>query len=122
MQRARKDDMKQLHMLTSRSDFVAMNKSAAKWVSHGMVVQVMPNDTQTIRVGYTVTKKTEKSAVKRNRIKRRLRAAAADILPFFAQTGHDYVLIGRHQTALRPYTDLTNDLKWCLKKLDKTAS
>lgn len=69
------------------------------------------------RIGYTVTKKTENSAVKRNRAKRRLRAAAAEILPLHAAPGCDYVLIGRAMTRLRPFAALCGDLRWCLEKL-----
>ncbi len=122
MQRARENDLKKLHVLRKRSEFMALNKNAQKWVSQGVILQAMPNDSGDIRVGYTITKKTEKSAVHRNRIKRRLRAAAADVLPFEAQEGHDYVLIGRPLIALRPYEELVNDLKWCLKKLGKTKT
>ena len=53
----------------------------------------------------------------RNRIKRRLRAAAADIIPAVAVPGYDYVLIGRPMSATRPYDALCADLKWCLGKL-----
>lgn len=76
----------------------------------------MDNDLDKIRVGFTVTKRTEKSAVKRNRIKRRLRAVVADVMPDHAKQSCDYVLIGRSQTLTRPYETLCNDLKWCLKK------
>ena len=119
MIKARSSDLKKLHILRKRADFVALNKGAVKWVARGVVVQALANDLGVVRVGYTVTKKTDKSAVKRNRIKRRLRAAAADVLPFEAEAGYDYVLIGRHQTALRPYADLVGDLRWCLEKLGR---
>ena len=117
MQRAQKSDLQKLRIIRKRADFLAMNKHGQKWVSRGVIVQVMPNETGDIRVGYTVSKKVDKSAVKRNRIKRRLRAAAADVLAFQAKDSHDYVLIGRPMTALRPYEDLAGDLAWCLKKL-----
>lgn len=117
MQKARKNDIKKLHTLTKRSDFVALNRRANKWVAQSLIVQALPNNLDIIRVGYTVSKKTDKSAVKRNRIKRRLRAAAADILPFEALSGYDYVLIGRQKTGLRPYDVLVKDFKWCLRKL-----
>ena len=119
MLKARLNDLKNLHILRKRSDFVALNKRATKWVARGVVVQALPNDLGIIRVGYTVTKKTDKLAVKRNRIKRRLRAAAADVLPLEAESGYDYVLIGRHQSALRPYESLVGDLRWCLEKLGR---
>lgn len=110
-------DGQTLTTLKNRADFMALNRRGRKWVSHGLVLQVLPNEQGILRVGYTVTKKTEASAVKRNRIKRRLRAAAAAVLPDFALDGHDYVLIGRHMSATRPYDTLCNDLKWCLEKL-----
>lgn len=71
-----------------------------------------------MRMGYTVTKKVSKKAVVRNRIKRRLRALAADIMPLYAVDGHDYVLVGRGETLDKDYLSLQKDLKWCLKRLD----
>lgn len=114
---ASKTQQKSLIILKNRADFVLMNGRAKKWVSHGIVLQVRENDLGEMRVGYTVTKKTDKSAVNRNRIKRRLRAVAADILPLHAKKSCDYVLIGRPATTTRPYDTLCEDLKWCLKKL-----
>jgi ribonuclease P protein component len=61
------------------------------------------------RVGFTVTKKVG-NAVERNRIKRRLRAAAREILPAQARCGYDFVLIGRKGTLTRPFADLKSDL------------
>ena len=116
--KASKQDIKTLTILKKRSDFVKLNKKGRRWVSHGLVVQVIKNDLDQKRVGYTVTKRTNKSAVHRNRIKRRLRSIAAEILPSHAQNAHDYVLIGRQLTETRPYDQLCKDLKWCLKKLE----
>lgn len=117
---ATKSQIQSLITLKKRADFVKMNAKAPKWVSKGVIVQVLPNDLAQKRVGYTVTKRTDKSAVKRNRIKRRLRAVAADVLPLYAQDSCDYVLIGRPLTATRPYEELLSDLKWCLRKLGHT--
>ena len=70
-----------------------------------------------VRVGYTCSKKVG-NAVKRNRAKRRLRAAAADVLPRLGQPGWDYVLIGRAEaTAARAYPDLLRDLEKALARL-----
>ena len=107
--------------IKKRSDFVAVQSKGKKWVSQSFILQTLKNDSGEKRVGFTVTKRTEKSAVKRNRIKRRLRAVAADILPDHAIEGHDYILVGRPQTATRPYEILCKDLKWCLKKLELQA-
>lgn len=109
--------MKIVDRLEKRSDFLRLQREGTRWVSQGLILQAAPNGLDgRVRVGFTVTKKTEKSSVKRNRIKRRLRAAAADVLSLHAKPGTDYVLIGRTATATRPYGDLKNDLKWCLKR------
>ncbi|MCL4678707.1 MAG: ribonuclease P protein component [Alphaproteobacteria bacterium] len=112
---ATKQQQATLTQLKKRADFLKM-REGSKWVSHGLILQIRENGTDAVRIGFTVTKRVDKSAVRRNRIKRRLRAAAADVLPAFARPGVDYVLIGREQTATRPYASLCNDLKWCLKK------
>lgn len=84
----------------------------------GVVVQVRENPAhKTIRVGYTATKKIG-NAVIRNRVKRRLRALAQDILPRLGKTGHDYVLIARQSTVQRPFSDLHKDLEKALSKLN----
>lgn len=62
------------------------------------------------RVGFTCSKKVG-NAVARNRAKRRLRAAAQQVLHTHGRPGWDYVLIGRHAvTATVPFTQLTADL------------
>jgi ribonuclease P protein component len=110
---------KTLGMLKKRSDFLRARTNGRKWVARGMIVQVVANDGEQKRVGYTVSKKVDKSAVRRNRIKRRLRSVAAGVLTSgHAPAGYDYVLIGRPETATRPYEALTGDLQWCLRKLD----
>lgn len=113
--------MKQVGRLKKRSDFLRLQKSGRKWVSKSLILQVMdqPGDQQhePFRFGITVTRRTVKSAVGRNRIKRRLRALAFDTLPDIAKKNTDFVLIGRADTANFPYEDLERDLKWCLKRL-----
>ncbi len=69
-----------MQTLKNRADFLKITQKGKKCVSHGLILQVMPNDLGILRVGYTVSKKTDASAVKRNRIKRRLRTAAKEIL------------------------------------------
>ena len=115
---ATKDQQASLVTITSRAEFLKIQSAGRKWVSHGLIVQTLANNSQEKRIGFTVSKKVSKSAVKRNRIKRRLRAVAADILPLHANEGMDYVLVGRPQTLTRPYETLKTDLLWCLGKLD----
>ena len=68
------------------------------------------------RLGFTVTKKVG-IAVVRNRAKRRLRAAAAQIMPQLARPGMDYVLVGRDGTLTRDFADLVKDLEIALTRI-----
>ncbi len=120
---ALKEEMKNLDRLKKRSDFLRLTEKGAKWVSKSFILLAAPNEGLGVRFGVTATKKLDKRAVGRNRIKRRLRAVACDILPLGSLDNMDYVLIGRAETPDRPYIDLQKDLTWCLKKMGflKTA-
>lgn len=109
-----------MERLKARRDFLRTAKGR-KWAAPGLVLQARarrsaaeePDD---LRVGYTVTKKVGKAHT-RNRAKRRLRAAAADILPRDGRSGYDYVLVGRAGTLTRTYPDLLADLELALTKV-----
>jgi ribonuclease P protein component len=61
--------------------------------------------------------------VRRNRARRRLRALARTELAMRARAGTDYVIIARHGTADRSWSDLASDLDKALgylhRQLDK---
>ena len=69
----------------------------------------------TLRIGFTVTKKIG-GAVVRNRMKRRLRALARELLPAGGIPGADHVLIGREGGIEREFGLLREELA---KALDK---
>ena len=72
------------------------------------------DDPGLIRVGFTCTRKVG-NAVTRNRAKRRLRAAARDVLRTHGRPGWDYVLVGRAGfTVAREYDALCGDLRSAL--------
>jgi ribonuclease P protein component len=77
-----------------------------------------------LRVGFTASKKIG-NAVTRNRAKRRLRAAASQLLPLLGRPGHDYVLVARGTTVARPFpallSDITTAMKAAHRKLDAKA-
>ncbi len=68
------------------------------------------------RIGFTVTKKVGKAVV-RNRIRRRLKAAARCVFADGAVSGFDYVVIARPQAETRAYALLLDDMKRALLRL-----
>ena len=105
-----------LETLSKRSDFVAASK-AEKYVGKSIIVQARPNSLQTIRVGYTASKRVG-NAVARNRAKRRMRAAVAETLAY-GTPGTDYVLIGRAQTTCNTkFEELKNELICAFENLN----
>jgi ribonuclease P protein component len=73
-----------------------------------------------IRVGFTVTKKIG-GAVVRNRIKRRFRALARELMPKSGLPGADHVLIGRAGGVEREFELLRSELQKALAKLRNTV-
>ena len=84
----------------------------------GFVLLVRPRDdgSPAMRIGYTVTKKIG-NAVVRNRMKRRFRALAAELLPAGGVAGADHVLIGRAGGVERDFALLRTELTKALKKV-----
>jgi ribonuclease P protein component len=102
--------------LKKRSDFLRLKDAGKKWVSPTVIVQMGTGESEGIRYGITATK-TLGNAVVRNRVKRRLRAAANKVLADKTQKV-DLVLIGRSETATCEFDRLVRDLTWCLKRLE----
>ena len=69
-----------------------------------------------MRVGFTVTKKIG-GAVVRNRMKRRFRALAREIVPVKGFPGADHVMIGRGKGIARDFSLLRSELAGALDRL-----
>lgn len=113
-----------LGRLKRRPEFLAVAGARRKWAAPGLVMQARPHDDiqhprpgePPVRVGFTASRKVG-GAVQRNRARRRLRAAAAEVLAANAAPGHDFVLIARAETVGRPFADLKADIAQALRKL-----
>jgi ribonuclease P protein component len=71
-----------------------------------------------MRVGFTVTRKIG-NAVARNRMKRRFRALAREIIPVHGYSGSDHVMIGRSGGTKRDFGLLRQDLTKALQRVSK---
>jgi ribonuclease P protein component len=137
-----------LARLKRRSEFLRAAGRGRKWATPGLVLQAYTRDAgdgrseatngargdrpgacvpapedraeahREARVGFTASRKVG-NAVARNRARRRLKAAAAEVLPRCGKAGTDYVLIARAGTLTRPYMDLVGDLRQALQKVEE---
>ena len=103
--------------MTRRAEFLRVAGRGRKAPVPGLVLQVLRRDDDgPARLGFTVTKKVG-NAVIRNRTKRRLRAAARDVLGATPVCGVDLVLIGRDSTRGRRFALLLDDLRRAMQTL-----
>ena len=91
----------------------------------GFVLQVAPApaelDRPSVRVGFTVSRKVG-NAVERNRVRRRLREIAREVIPVQARPDFDFVLVGRQAALGRDFAALRQDLIEALKRLKALAT
>jgi ribonuclease P protein component len=107
-----------LETLRLRRDFLAAAR-AGRASRPSLTLQARRRDDPAggVRVGFTCSRKLGKAVV-RNRAKRRLRAAAREVLVARGRPGWDYVLVGRPEaTVSRPFPDLLRDLEAALESV-----
>jgi len=102
--------------LRKRAEFLAVQKGERRRGRYFLLEvkkQPFPAQGQILppaRIGYTVSKKNG-NAVKRNRIKRRLREAVRLHVGNLLEAGTDYVIVARPELANLPFTILIDELK-----------
>lgn len=85
-----------------------------------LLVRAREDGDASMRLGITVTKKIG-GAVVRNRMKRRFRALARELLPEGGFAGADHILIGRAGGVERDFALLREELRKALSKLHKAV-
>jgi ribonuclease P protein component len=83
-----------------------------------LLVRDRRDDDRQMRVGFTVSKKVG-NAVVRNRMKRRLRELAREIMPVSGFAGSDHIMIGRTGGIERDFAALRQDLARALERVAK---
>lgn len=109
--------MRGYSVIKKRSDYLAANRGK-RYATPGFVLLVRDrqDDNPAIRLGITITKKVG-NAVIRNRMRRRFRALAQEMLADKGKAGADHILIGRDSGIERDFDALRADMVKALGKL-----
>jgi ribonuclease P protein component len=117
--RARPQEAQRLTTIKRRADFLAANTGLrASTPGFVLLVRAREDTDPGMRVGFTVTRKIG-GAVVRNRMKRRFRALAREIISTKGVPGADHVMIGRAKGIEREFATLKNELAGALERLRK---
>jgi ribonuclease P protein component len=110
--------------LKRRPEFLRVRKGA-RWAAPAFVLEAKGREDDANRAavdeprfGFTVTRQIGK-AVDRNRIRRRLRAALAEVVARHARRDFDYVLIARRPALTAVYAELVAELAKALDRVHR---
>jgi ribonuclease P protein component len=109
--------MRGYSVIKKRSDFLAANRGK-RYATPGFVLLVFDrrDDDPAKRLGITITKKVG-NAVVRNRMRRRFRELARELLAEHGKAGADHILIGRDGGIERDFGMLRAEMVKALNKL-----
>jgi len=111
--------------LKKRKDYLR-TQSGRKWRAPSFTLTMRARESSeqigdnVSRFGCTVTKRIG-NAVRRNRVKRRLREAIRLTAPDNAQAGFDYVVIARNTALDAPFGNIVEDMRTALQRVHASS-
>ncbi len=117
--------MSKIISIKKSSDFKIIQKNAHKKHALSIILLQHPtlinsklnnkfvddNQNFNCRFGITISKKIHKSAVVRNKIKRRIKNILKELLPIISKSNYDYIIIAKQQILELDYNKIYNDIK-----------
>ena len=105
--------MKSIYRLKKNYQYNYVYKHASSVADKNFILLYCGSNNKQSKVGFSVSKKYGK-AVRRNRIRRQLKAAVSTIMPY-AVGGFNAVIIPRHHEAYR-FDDIVNSVRKLFEK------
>jgi ribonuclease P protein component len=108
--------MKRLYRLRRNRDFQQVRRSGKYYASPLVVLAFLQNELNHSRFGFVVSKRSG-NAVRRNKIKRRMREVIRQFIPRI-KPGFDLVFVARQPIRQANYNQIQQSLAYLLKKAD----
>lgn len=104
-----------INRLKKKKDFEKVFNDGQTIKSDIFFLKTLPNDQKVNRIGFVVSKKIDKRAVIRNKVKRRLREAIKGFLSQL-KTGQDYIFIALPKIKDKGLEEIRTTIEKTLKK------
>ena len=101
--------------LKKQKDFERVFKSGKSAKGKYFFLKALPSSKESVRIGFVVSKKVAKQAVLRNKIKRRLRAAAKERLSKTTK-GYDVIIVAFPAIKSASYQEVKKDIALAIEK------
>lgn len=101
--------------LIKKRDFDKVYKQGKIIGSKFFLLRSLPTKLKSARIGFVISVRLNKSAVKRNQLKRQLRGIIRDELKYIS-VSNDIIISPRNISESYKFQELKEDLKQCLKK------